>query len=157
MVFVRKDNSIRFCSINLKFLQDVQILLTTLGVSSSIKLNNMINEIEDYILYINTKSVNKLMDIGFSPRTFNLIYNEHEKFNHTQEIIKVVSIEKISENEATYCFNEPKKHRGIFNGILTCQSETYSLLIETYIKDTLEKNKLFNAIDHFPCIKNKFK
>ena len=34
-------------------------------------------------------------------------------------------------------------------------SETYSLLIETYIKDAAEKNKLFNAIEHFPCIKKK--
>jgi len=34
-------------------------------------------------------------------------------------------------------------------------SQTYSLLIETYIKDKEEKNKLFNAIEHFPCIKKK--
>lgn len=34
-------------------------------------------------------------------------------------------------------------------------SEMYSLLIETYIKDNVEKNKLFNAVDNFPCIKKK--
>jgi ribonucleotide reductase beta subunit family protein with ferritin-like domain len=34
-------------------------------------------------------------------------------------------------------------------------STTYSLLIETYIKDQMEKSKLFNAIEHFPCIKKK--
>lgn len=34
-------------------------------------------------------------------------------------------------------------------------SETYSLLIETYIKDKEEKGKLFNAIENFPCIKKK--
>jgi len=34
-------------------------------------------------------------------------------------------------------------------------SHTYSLLIETYIKDSLEKEKLFHAIEHFPCIKKK--
>ena len=34
-------------------------------------------------------------------------------------------------------------------------STTYSLLIETYIKDQTEKHKLFNAIEHFPCIKKK--
>jgi ribonucleoside-diphosphate reductase subunit M2 len=34
-------------------------------------------------------------------------------------------------------------------------SETYSLLIETYVKDKTEKIKLFNAIDNFPCIKKK--
>jgi ribonucleoside-diphosphate reductase subunit M2 len=34
-------------------------------------------------------------------------------------------------------------------------SHTYSLLIETYIKDKDEKHKLFNAINTFPCIKKK--
>ena len=34
-------------------------------------------------------------------------------------------------------------------------SETYSLLIDTYIKDREEKDKLFNALDNFPCIRKK--
>lgn len=34
-------------------------------------------------------------------------------------------------------------------------SHTYSILIETYIKDKHQKDKLFNAINHFPCIKKK--
>ena len=34
-------------------------------------------------------------------------------------------------------------------------SETYSLLIETYIKDSVEKNHLFHAIEKFPCIAKK--
>lgn len=34
-------------------------------------------------------------------------------------------------------------------------NETYSLLIDTYIKDKDEKHKLFNAITNYPCIKKK--
>ncbi len=34
-------------------------------------------------------------------------------------------------------------------------SETYSLLIESYIKNPEQKHRLFNAIDNFPCIKKK--
>ena len=34
-------------------------------------------------------------------------------------------------------------------------SETYSLLIDTYIKDTKEKNYLFNAIETFDPVKKK--
>jgi ribonucleoside-diphosphate reductase beta chain len=34
-------------------------------------------------------------------------------------------------------------------------SETYSLLIDTYVTDNDEKEKLFNAIDNFPAIKKK--
>ena len=34
-------------------------------------------------------------------------------------------------------------------------SHTYSLLIETYIKDSQQKNTFFNAIENYPCIKKK--
>jgi ribonucleoside-diphosphate reductase subunit M2 len=34
-------------------------------------------------------------------------------------------------------------------------SETYSLLIDTYVKDTTERNFLFDAIDNIPCIRKK--
>ena len=34
-------------------------------------------------------------------------------------------------------------------------SETYSLLIDTYINDTKEKDYLFNAIDNLDCVKKK--
>ena len=36
-------------------------------------------------------------------------------------------------------------------------SETYSILIDSYIKDNAEKDKLFHAIEHFPCIEKKAK
>ncbi len=34
-------------------------------------------------------------------------------------------------------------------------SETYALLIDTYIKDTVEKDRLFHAIDTVPCVSKK--
>ena len=34
-------------------------------------------------------------------------------------------------------------------------SETYSLLIDTYIKDTLEKERLLNAVETIPSVKKK--
>lgn len=34
-------------------------------------------------------------------------------------------------------------------------SETYSLLIDTYTRDPIEKERLFNAVKHFPAIKEK--
>lgn len=34
-------------------------------------------------------------------------------------------------------------------------AETYSLLIDTYIKDAAEKSKLFNAMETVPCVKKK--
>ncbi|CAB3993218.1 Ribonucleoside-diphosphate reductase subunit M2, partial [Paramuricea clavata] len=34
-------------------------------------------------------------------------------------------------------------------------SEMYSLLIDTYIKEPNERERLFNAIEHLPCVKRK--
>lgn len=34
-------------------------------------------------------------------------------------------------------------------------SEMYSLLIETYIRDSAERARLFNAIDTLPCVGKK--
>ena len=34
-------------------------------------------------------------------------------------------------------------------------SETYSLLIDTYVKDINKKNKLLNAIEEIPSVKKK--
>jgi ribonucleoside-diphosphate reductase subunit M2 len=34
-------------------------------------------------------------------------------------------------------------------------SEMYSLLIDTYIRDSVEKDRLFNAVGNFPCIAKK--
>lgn len=41
------------------------------------------------------------------------------------------------------------------NAMEGIHSETYSLLIDTYVKNEEEKDKLFNAITTIPCIKKK--
>ena len=170
----RKDaTSIQLSSINKSFLKDVQIMLTTVGILSSIKLNHeaekrlmpkndgtgesaLYNCQACYILYITCKNVNKLIILGFCPRRLNILFCERiENLFARQEKIRIVNIKKISDNEKTYCFSEPINHTGIFNGILTGQSETYSLLIDTLVKEEREKTKLFEAINNFPCIKKK--
>jgi ribonucleoside-diphosphate reductase beta chain len=35
-------------------------------------------------------------------------------------------------------------------------SETYSLLLDVYVRDIKEKDKLFNAVETMPCIKRKY-
>lgn len=51
--------------------------------------------------------------------------------------------------------SEARAFYGFQIAIENIHSETYSLLIESYIKNTEEKNRLFHAIEHFPCIKKK--
>lgn len=53
---------------------------------------------------------------------------------------------KISEGRAFYA---------IQNAIENVHSLTYGLLIDTLIKDSQKKTKLFNALNEFPCVKKK--
>ena len=55
---------------------------------------------------------------------------------------------KVAEVRAFYSFQSAME---------SIHSEMYSILIETYISNTEEKNKLFRAIDNFPCISTKAK
>ena len=56
-------------------------------------------------------------------------------------------------NEVQY--TEAKMFYGFQIMMENIHSETYSLLIDTYIKDKQEQNKLFNAIETIPAIKKK--
>jgi len=52
-------------------------------------------------------------------------------------------------------YPEAKSFYGFQIAMENVHSETYSLLIDTYIKDEKEKDMLFHAIDNFPSIKEK--
>ena len=56
-------------------------------------------------------------------------------------------------NEVQY--SEAKFFYGFQIMMENIHSETYSLLIDTYVKDEEEKDMLFNAIDRFPAIMEK--
>lgn len=66
----------------------------------------------------------------------------------------------VSENLAMNFFNDVKisEIRAFYGFQLAMEnihSEMYSILIDTYINDKETKTKLFNAIDHYPCITKK--
>ena len=52
-------------------------------------------------------------------------------------------------------YPEAKSFYGFQIAMENVHSETYSLLIDTYIKNETEKDKLFHAIDNYPSIKEK--
>ena len=56
-------------------------------------------------------------------------------------------------NEVQY--SEAKFFYGFQIMMENVHSETYSLLIDTYVKDEKEKDLLFNALENFPAIKKK--
>jgi len=52
-------------------------------------------------------------------------------------------------------YTEAKFFYGFQIAMENIHSETYSLLIDSYIKDGVEKNRLFNAIETMDCVKKK--
>lgn len=52
-------------------------------------------------------------------------------------------------------YTEAKFFYGFQVAIENIHSETYSLLIDTYVKNPSEKSRLFNAVETIPCVKKK--
>jgi ribonucleoside-diphosphate reductase beta chain len=64
--------------------------------------------------------------------------------------------ENLAENfVAEVQYTEAKFFYGFQIAIENIHSEVYSLLIDTYIKDPQERNKLFNAMETLECVKKK--
>jgi len=64
--------------------------------------------------------------------------------------------ENLAENMVTEVqYTEAKFFYGFQIMMENIHSETYSLLIDTLIKDNKEKDYLFNAIENMPCVKKK--
>jgi ribonucleotide reductase beta subunit family protein with ferritin-like domain len=160
-------SSIQIVSIEIEFLRDIQLMLTTLGIRTNIRKNKPAekrlmpdgkggvkeyNCQETWVLYISVANTYKLVSLGFSPFRLTLVT---EKVKDNAQLLRVEEILDENRRAPTYCFTEPKKHAGIFNGILTGQSETYSLLIDTYITDAKEKDATLKAIQTIPCIQKK--
>ena len=66
----------------------------------------------------------------------------------------------VNENLATEFYDEVQYPEarcfyGFQIAIENIHSETYSLLIDTYVKDNEEKDKLFRAIETVPCVTKK--
>ncbi|MEQ8470720.1 MAG: ribonucleoside-diphosphate reductase small subunit [Marinoscillum sp.] len=64
--------------------------------------------------------------------------------------------ENLAENMVSEVqYTEAKFFYGFQIAIENIHSETYSLLIDTYVKEPREKDRLFNAIDTMDCVKRK--
>ena len=113
-------------------------MLSTIGVASNLKLahGKRTTLLPDgkggrkefvcqplWVLYIPQTGVQQLLFLGFNPKHVNVKSNMKTREN--SRFIKVVSVEALDGEEPSYCFNEPNNHTGVFNGIMTGQSEVY--------------------------------
>lgn len=127
--------NIQVASTNKDFLTQVIYMLQTLGIQSRIssvhkagnrsmpdgkggKKEYYCNE--TFRINIDSESLLKLKTFGFNPK--RLVVSDTRAPHHkTNKYTKVSAIVDNNEYDDTYCFNEPKEHKGIFNGILTGQ------------------------------------
>ena len=131
--------SVAVSSIDIQFLKSIQLMLTTLGVSSSINYmhtdNDRLLPLNDgsgnlglfhckdcYRLIISAFNVKRLISIGLNTHRVELIANPNRD---ASRFIQVIDIEDIDDADTVYCFNEPINHTGIFNGIMTAQCSEF--------------------------------
>jgi ribonucleotide reductase beta subunit family protein with ferritin-like domain len=143
-------DAIELVSYDNEFIQKIQLMLSTIGILSNIMVI-WVEEFEYHVLYVSKNDISKLIQLGFNPKKMKLTLQNDIKANNN--LIKITNIIKLDGVHKTYCFSEPLRHAGIFNGILTGQSEVYSKMLENIIKNHSEKELLFNAIKTVPTVK----
>ena len=128
------SHSIQIASTNKTFIKELMLMLQELGVYSRIESyrdegyydlpkNDKTMEYQPYYckkiyrLSIAGHGINRLVDLGFSPKRLQV---RKGNFNRSAiHFVKIKSITNKGEKVATYCGNEPKLHRLMFNGVLT--------------------------------------
>ncbi len=97
----------------------IKLFLQTCGINPKVKMSIEKHSLSTvYRLLITPNDVNKLVELGFSPKEIEL---DISSSNKEQPFIKILKVEYNNRIDDTYCFTEPKRHMGVFNGILTGQ------------------------------------
>lgn len=139
--------------------QRIQLLLIGLNVYSTIRSDNqgIFMNRGDLVYLSRTFGVSlKQISKSYVFTTYITSCFQKRKNSWTPQDRTVVQITQLTSDPVpTYCFAEPKRNTGVFNGILTGQSEAYSLLIDTFVADPARRLKLFNAVNEIPCVANK--
>lgn len=123
-------------SIEREFLREVQLMLQTLGVSAKLNKNadagyrllpandgtGELKEFwcqESWRLCVTSNDSYKLLCMGLNLHRLDIKKRKPQR--DAKQFNKVVSVIDEGRVDDTYCFNEPKRHMGMFNGILTGQ------------------------------------
>lgn len=126
------DGAIAIWSSDKEFLQKVKLMLTTVGAFSTLSIGthggekllpngkgsmDVYNTCDCYRLTISAWNVRQLMNIGLKTHRVPLIANPNR---NASRFITVTRLEILNDIEdKVYCFNEPLRHLGCFNGIVT--------------------------------------
>lgn len=136
------NESLQATSINHQFLYDIQKMLQELGVHSKVvkgldagyrdlPLNDGSGKSgkfycqETLRILISSSSLYKLSLLGL--KCNRLTWDVRKPQRNAEQFIKIVDVIDEGVYEDTYCFTEPKRHMGMFNGILTGQCQEIGL------------------------------
>ena len=128
------SQSLQIASVEKEFLKEIQLMLQTLGCDSKVTImrdegsyklpkNDGSNELGDFNckeacrLLINGNSLFKLTQLGLECN--RLEWNTRKPNRECSQFIKIESVEELPDLSDTFCFTEPKRKMGMFNGILT--------------------------------------
>jgi len=127
------EGGLQLCSTNFDFLKDLQKLLSTLGINSKICSGNDegLKFLPDgkggskeyfcntsYRICIGAVQMQDLKSLGLNCSRMSF---DKTPQRDASQFVKVVKIEDAGYANEVYCFDEPLKHYGVFNGILTGQ------------------------------------
>ena len=131
---IHKTQSIQCVSTELSFIKDIKTLLHTLGCNPTIGIGHTKRQEllpngkggkklydckETYRLCISAYDTQNLLQLGLAPKRLVIVEKEIQRSASRFTIVK--KIDKNFTKENTYCFNEHKRHYGVFNGIITGQ------------------------------------
>ncbi len=122
--------SLQVSSVDRGFLERTRLMLQTLGCDPKVKLMNATRravfgaaEYECrpcYRLLVSSWDLDTLIHLGF--RTNRLAFpGRATPARDARQFVKVVAVRAVPGVHPTYCFTEPLRHRGVFNGVLTGQ------------------------------------
>jgi ribonucleoside-diphosphate reductase alpha chain len=121
VVTCRGAQTIQLVSVNREFLRDLQYMLQTLGVQA---------EVEASRILIATKGVQTLLSLGLDTKHLKLSVAKPDRC--AMRFPTVAAVEHAGRVCETYCFTEPKRNRGVFNGVLTGQCQEINLVTNEY-------------------------
>jgi len=128
------NEQLQVASINYEFLKSIKLFLQTCGINPKIRLSQTREKsyLPDgkgghkyydvkpiYRLLVTSCDLYELVQLGFSPKRLKIIGNKPAR--NACQFIKILKIENNNRIDDTYCFTEPKRHMGIFNGIISGQ------------------------------------
>ena len=128
------NEQLQVASNNHDFLIKIKLMLQTCGINPKIKLSreNETSYLPDgkggykdyftkpvYRLLIPSCDLYQLLQLGF--KTNRLIITGTKPQRNAKKFVKIIKIVNKNRISDTYCFTEPKRHMGVFNGIVTGQ------------------------------------